>query len=80
MRWIRFVCGAIFLGVTVALVSTAPPAQAQGKGKGKGIGQSVSVLAKSGVHGPQLAASVKALQAAKGIGNINGQAKGKGKQ
>ncbi len=46
-------------------VPGAPGMQPQG---GKGIGPLVSALATSGIHGQQLAAMIRALQAAKGIG------------
>jgi hypothetical protein len=46
-------------------VPGAPAMQLQG---GKGIGPLVSALATGGIHGQQLAAMIRAFQAAKGIG------------
>ena len=57
-------------------VGRAAPGGVKGPGQGgKGIGRQVSALAKSGVHGPQLAAQVHRLQAANGIGQGNGNGK-----
>ena len=81
MRRIHFVCAVLLCAAVATVVSAAPggvPGPPAGKGQaGKGIGPQVAALAKAGVHGPQLAARVKALQAAKGIGAVNGQGKGK---
>ena len=57
------------MGVAVGCCFIAAPAFAQGQGRG--VGQSVSQLAKNGVHGQQLAALVRQLQAAQGIGQVN---------
>jgi len=86
MLRIHFVCAVLLCAAVATVVSAAPggvPGPPAGKGQagkgqaGKGIGPQVAALAKAGVHGPQLAARVKALQAAKGIGAVNGQGKGK---
>ncbi|GEM_PF-3224798 len=79
MRKICCLCVALLCAVvpTVALAAPGgvkgPPAFA-GQGS-KGIGKQVSALAKNGVHGPQLVAQVHRLQAAKGIGQVNGKGK-----
>ena len=64
----------IFPLAILAAVAMASPAFAQGRG----IGRSVSGMARNGVHGPALAAQIKRLQAANGIGAINGQGAGLG--
>lgn len=45
----------------------------QASAQGRAIGRSVSALARNGIHGPQLAALVHRLQAAQGIGAVNGK-------
>jgi hypothetical protein len=62
----------LVLSIGLAVVCCFFPALASAQGKGKGIGQSVSQAAKNGVHGQQLAALVRQLEAAQGIGRVNG--------